>query len=210
MDTIFLGMVEDDPWIAKNLESFFEHSEGIEVMINTDSMESFLALLPEQPSINMALIDIGLPGMSGIEGIPKIQAIQEDIDIVILSAHEEKDKIYTALCNGAVAYISKKSDIEKILDGLRIVKKGGSYMSPEIARKVVDHFVVKKSPQAAQLTRRQTEIVEALVNGLSYKMIAEELNISVETVRDHIKKIYRRLQINSKGELLRKRLDGEV
>jgi DNA-binding NarL/FixJ family response regulator len=74
----------------------------------------------------------------------------------------------------------------------------------------VDHFVIKKSPKAVQLTPRQTEIVEALVNGLSYKMVAKELNISVETVRDHIKKIYRRLQINSKGELLRKRLDGEV
>lgn len=210
MDTIFLGIVEDDPWIAKNLESFFEHSEGVEVIVNTDSMESFLELLPDQPSINMALIDIGLPGMSGIEGIPKIQEISEDIDIVILSAHEERDKIFTALCNGAVAYISKRSEIEKILDGLRIVKKGGSYMSPEIARKVVDHFVVKKPPQSAQLTPRQTEIVEALVNGLSYKMVAKKLNISVETVRDHIKKIYRRLQINSKGELLRKRMDGEI
>lgn len=210
MDTIFLGIVEDDPWIAKNIESFFEHSDGIEVIVNTESMESFLEVLPEKPSINMALIDIGLPGMSGIEGIPKIQEVSDRIDIVILSAHEEKDKIFTALCNGAVAYISKKSEIEKILDALRIVNSGGSYMSPEIARKVVDHFVVKKPPQQFMLTRRQTEIVEALVNGLSYKMIARELNISVETVRDHIKKIYRKLQINSKGELLRKRLDGEI
>lgn len=210
MDNIFLGIVEDDLWIANNLQAYFEASEGVEVIINTDSMEKFLEELPEQASINMALIDIGLPGMSGIEGIPKIQQIQPDIDIVILSAFEEKDKIYTALCNGAVAYLSKRTELEKILEALRIVKQGGSYMSPEIARKIVDHFIVKKPSEQAQLTRRQKEIVEGLVNGLSYKMLAQELNISVETVRDHIKKTYRKLQINSKGELIRKRLDGEI
>ncbi len=210
MNNIFLGIVEDDPWIAKNLESFFESCEGLEVIVNTNSMEQFLDELPQQASINMALIDIGLPGMSGIEGIPKIQELREDIDIVILSAHEEKDKIFTALCKGAVAYLSKRSELQQIHDALRIVREGGSYMSPDIARKVVDHFVVKKPPQAEQLTPRQKEIVEGLVNGLSYKMIAQELNISVETVRDHIKKTYRKLQVNSKGELIRKRLDGEI
>ncbi len=210
MDTIFLGIVEDDHWISNNLQTFFEGCEDIEVMINTDSMESFLEKLPQYPSVNMALIDIGLPGMSGIDGIPKIQEIQPDIDIVIYSAHEEKDKIFTALCNGAVAYISKKSELSRTLDGLRMVRKGGSYMSPEIARKVIDHFIVRKPAEQNQLTSRQNQIVEGLVKGLSYKMLGNELNISVETVRDHIKKIYRKLQINSKGELIKKRMDGEI
>lgn len=210
MEKYYLGIVEDNLWIAENLKLFFEADDQVEVIVTTHNMEDFLKILPELKILNTAIIDIGLPGMSGLDGISRILNINENIDIIVLSAHEERNKIFKALCEGAVAYLSKKSKLEEIAEAITIVKNGGSYMSPQIARKVVDHFKVRKPNNSNALTPRQNEIVEALVDGLSYKLIAGKLNISVETVRDHIKKIYRKLQINSKGELIRKHLDGEI
>ncbi len=210
MDFINLSIVEDDPWIAEGLQAFFDGEPLINVLSTTDNMENFLTILPQLSKLDIALIDIGLPGMTGLQGIPAIKKINSEVDIIILSAFEEREKIFEALCEGAVAYLSKRSRLEEIGEAVKIVKEGGSYMSPMIARKVVNYFSIKKPAPKVSMTPRQQEIVEGLVDGLSYKLIATRMNISVETVRDHIKKIYRKLQINSKGELLRKHMDGEL
>jgi DNA-binding NarL/FixJ family response regulator len=128
----------------------------------------------------------------------------------MLTAYEDSERIFKALCAGAVSYLTKRADLPTIREAILTVNKGGSYMSPGIARKVVNHFTPKKVVKTDTLTPRQEQVVEGLVDGLSYKMIADKYLISVETVRDHIKKIYKKLQVNSKAEVIRKKLDGQI
>jgi DNA-binding NarL/FixJ family response regulator len=163
-----------------------------------------------QDQLHILLLDIGLPQMSGIEAIPLILEKHPDINIVMLTAYEEEDMILKALCSGACSYISKTASMGEILAALRIVAAGGSYMSPSIAREIVNHFMGGRVSKAAILTLRQKEILQKLVDGKTYETIASELFISVETVRTHIKKLYRVLQVNNKTEAIIKYMRGQI
>lgn len=209
MNQIQLGIVEDEPLVIETLETFMNKQPDIRVALTASSVEVFLKGLQTQTPLDMVLLDIGLPGMSGLEGIRYIKEERPDIDILILTASDDSEKVFKALCAGAVSYISKRTDLNTIKDAVLTVNRGGAYMSPAIARRVVEYFAPKKSVQDDPLTPRQLQIAQGLVDGLSYKMIADRLNISVETVRDHIKKIYKKLEINSKTELIKKKLDDE-
>lgn len=210
MEDIRLAIVEDDPLVRENLEIFFNQPAGTSVALTSGSVEEFLEEATGHKDINTILLDIGLPGMSGLLGIRPIKQKFPDADIVILSAYEDSDRIFKALCAGAVSYLTKRSDLNTIKEALQIVHRGGSYMSPSIARKVINHFAPRERNEEEALTPRQEQIVQGLVDGLSYKMIADKYLISVETVRDHIKKIYKKLQVNSKAEVIRKKLEGEI
>lgn len=210
MSEIKLGIIEDEPLVMGNLEFFFNKQPGFQVVCSDNSVEGFLDKLIPGTRIDLILLDIGLPGMSGLEGIRPIKEVLPNSDILILTAYDDSDKIFKALCAGAVSYLSKRADLTTIKEALVTVHNGGSYMSPSIARKVIDHFAPKKSDETDVLTPRQEQIVQGLVDGLSYKMIADKYLISLETVRDHIKKIYKKLQVNSKAEVIRKKLDGEI
>jgi DNA-binding NarL/FixJ family response regulator len=120
----------------------------------------------------------------------------------MLTTFEDNEKIFAALCAGAVSYLSKQSSLASIYDCISTVASGGSYMSPGIARKVIQHFT-PTTKTINPLTTRQQEIVSAIVDGLSYKMVGDKLGISLDTVRTHIMQIYRELNINSKGELIK-------
>ncbi len=210
MSDIRLAIVEDDPLVRENLEIYFEQPPETQVVFSAGSLEDFLELAHIHTGVNTVLLDIGLPGMSGLQGIRPIREKYPNADIIILSAYEDSDKVFKALCAGAVSYLTKRSDLATIKDAVQIVHRGGSYMSPGIARKVIDHFAPTKNDKDQTLTARQEQIVQGLVDGLSYKMIADKYLISVETVRDHIKKIYKKLQVNSKAEVIRIRLEGKI
>ena len=130
--------------------------------------------------------------------------------MVILTTYEEEDVILKALCSGACSYISKKASLPEIIDALRIVVNGGSYMSPSIAREIVNHLMEGRVSKATILTDRQKEILEMLVDGKSYGAISQQLFISVETVRSHIKKLYKVLQVNNKTEAITKYMKGHI
>ena len=211
MSNINVAIVEDEPLVRGNLEFYLNKQPGFQVVQTVNSVESFLEKTNKSAEIDMILLDIGLPGMSGLEGIRLIKEVVPKADILILSAYDDSDKVFKALCAGAVSYLSKRIDLPTIKDALTTVHGGGSYMSPSIARKVINYFApTKKIPEDNLLTARQEQIVQGLVDGLSYKMIADKYLISIETVRDHIKKIYKKLQVNSKAEVIRKKLDGEI
>ena len=212
METIKLCIIEDDPIIRESLENYFEINPAIRIGLVARSVEAFLEKVDQSISldINLVLLDIGLPGMSGLEGIRYIKQKLPEADIVMLTTFEEDKNIFKALCAGACSYISKRTSLMKIQEALFVVHRGGSYMSPSIARKIAKHFMPKVQRKGDLLTPRQKQIVEGLVDGLSYKLIADKLSISIDTVRDHIKRIYRTLEVNSKAEVIRKSLDGEI
>jgi len=211
MEHIKLAIIEDDAIIRESLEAFLCNHPSIEVKFVADSIEVFMNTLrvTRNPQIDIILLDIGLPGISGIEGIGPLKRNLPNVDIVMLTTYEEEEVIFKALCAGAVSYLSKRTPLSKIQEALFTIHRGGSYMSPSIARKVVNYFKPKSSKKV-KLTSRQQQIARSILDGLSYKMIADRYSISIDTVRDHIKKIYKTLDINSKSELMKKAMDGDI
>lgn len=208
---IKLGIIEDEKMFRDGLEQFFREQKEFGAVHAAPSVEAFLEKLDEGLEVDIILLDIGLPGMSGLEGIRLLKGKLPDVDIIMLTSYDDSDRIFKALCAGADSYLVKRSSIQEVREAILTVNRGGAYMSPSIARKVIDHFSPKRESGEEQvLTGRQEQIVQGLVDGLSYKMIADKYLVSVETVRDHIKKIYRKLHVNSKAEVIRKRMDGEI
>lgn len=212
MEAIKLAIIEDDPIIKESLETFMSVDPSIRITTAATSVELFLekAQSLDKPLVDVLLLDIGLPGMSGIQGIYHIRQKYPDADIIMLTTFEEDDTIYDALCAGACSYISKRTPLTKIREAIFTVARGGSYMSPSVARKIAERFMPKAKKAGTELSERQRQIVQALVDGLSYKMIGHKLDISLDTVRDHIKRIYRTLEVNSKMEVIKKVMDGEL
>lgn len=205
-------VIEDDTTIRRNVEKYLSLEDHIGKTQAFGSVESFInAYDKQQEKFDILLLDIGLPGMSGLQALPLLKEKYPDLDIIMLTAFEDEATVVKALCSGAVAYVSKKSSLEEIVDAIFIVKKGGSYMSPVIAREILNYMVrgeVKASPSL--LTSRQTEILECLVEGKSYSQIAKELAVSIETIRTHIKKMYKTIHVNNKVEAVAKYLRGEI
>lgn len=212
MNTITLAIIEDDPIVKESLHTFFGGNPQFEIVAIASSVEEFLTMLHLNAKLkpSMLLLDIQLPGMTGIAGIPLIRESLPDVSIIMLTTFEDSEKIFAALVAGACSYLSKQTPLAKIKEAVLTVSNGGSYMSPSIARKVVEHFAPKPKKESATLTDRQQDIVQGIVDGLSYKMIAARLDLSIDTVRTHIMHIYRALNINSKGELIRHSLEGKL
>ncbi|MBU2922924.1 response regulator transcription factor [Winogradskyella psychrotolerans] len=210
MSTINLGIIEDDALIQESLNDFFDTQFEIDCVQISSSVEDFLKAIKSLETLpEIILLDINLLGMSGIKGIPLLLNELPKVDIIMLTTFEDNDSIYKALCAGACSYLSKKTPLKKIKEAIEVVSKGGSYMSPSIARKIVNTFAPKQH-QSNLLTPRQKDIVAGIVDGKSYKMIANDLFVSIDTVRTHIKNIYKTLEINSKAELIRKSYDNEL
>lgn len=206
---ISFAIVEDDQFIQDRIVDFIQSQPHIDCKIKAGSIEEFLEKSIEVQDLDVLLCDIGLPGMSGIEGISKIQKKYPKISIMMLSVYVDSDRIFKALCAGATGYLQKDTPLEEILNSIEILHQGGSAMSPAIARKVVEYFKPQKKHQEV-LSAREMQVVQGLVDGLSYKMIGDRLGISIQTVRQHIKSIYRKLEVNSKGEVISKSLKGEL
>ncbi|MCB0266175.1 MAG: response regulator transcription factor [Calditrichaeota bacterium] len=207
-----IGIVEDDADIRTAMVNYLNRQNSMRCDLIADSVESFLKLLEADSLPDVVLMDIGLPGMSGIDGIRIIKDQHPDIDIIMLTVYHDSHKIFNSLCAGASGYLLKNTPLEEIKNSIETLHDGGAPMSPQIARKVIQYFqpgkklLQKKSP----LTPKEKEIVVGLVDGLSYKMIADRMDISIETVRYHIKNIYQKLHVHSKAEVISKSLRGEI
>jgi len=206
---IQVAIIEDDTLVRERLAEFVSSETDMSCVLTAGSVEDFLNKAEQIPHLDVVLSDIGLPGINGLKAIPLIKKKFETASIVMLSVYADNDRIFHALCAGAVGYLQKGTPLMEVVNSIRIIHNGGSIMSPVIARKIVEYFAPKRTYNES-LTARERQVITAIVDGLSYKMIAQRLNISLETVRQHIKNIYRKLQVNSKGELISRSARGEL
>ncbi len=207
-----IGIVEDNVKIRDLIQRYLDMQDGLECPVAVDSVEEMLEFLEKHMLPDVILMDIQLPGMSGIKGMEVIKDKYPDVDIIMLTVYHDSHKIFDSLKAGASGYLLKHTSLPEIREAIDMLLKGGAPMSPQIARKVITHFndqKPKKNPES-MLTSREQDIVNGLVDGLSYKMIADRFDISIDTVRAHIRNIYKKLHVNSKAEVIAKSLRGEI
>ena len=206
-----IGIVEDNVKIRNLIQRYLDMQDGLSCPVAMDSVEDMMEYLKENDSPDVILMDIQLPGMSGIKGISLIKQKYPDIEIIMLTIYHDSHKIFKSLQSGASGYLLKNTPLAEIRESIENLLEGGAPMSPQIARKVIDHFQ-KKPPKKkkSKLTDREQDIVTGLVDGLSYKLIAARYEISIDTVRAHIRNIYKKLHVNSKAEVITKSLRGEI
>lgn len=202
------GIIEDDAAIRDNIQKYLQRQERVACVLACESVEAFLSRMSSERPVDVLLLDIGLPGMSGIEGIPIIKERSPSVDILMLTVHHDPEKVFDSLRAGATGYLLKNTPLAEIVESIVQVCAGGSPMSPQIARKVIDYFGAGRKAHMELLTTREQEVVDGLVNGLSYKLIADKLHIGIDTVRFHIKNIYRKLHVNSRTEVVAKSFKG--
>jgi DNA-binding NarL/FixJ family response regulator len=208
---ISVAIVEDDEVIREGVREYLDSQENMVCTLAKSSVERFLAVLNEENLPDVILMDIGLPGMSGISGMKLITEQYPGISIIMFTVYIDSHKIFDSLCAGASGYLVKNTSFPEMKQAIEIIYAGGSMMSPPIARKVMEHFRAgRKNEVQSPLTQKEKEIVQGLVDGLSYKMIADTASISIETVRTHIKNIYKKLHVHCKADVIRKSLSGEI
>jgi len=206
-----VGIIEDNKKIRQLMQRYLDMQEDMSCLVATESVEEMLDYLTTYPHPNVLLMDIQLPGMSGIEGMKIIQQKYPDIEIIMLTVYHDSHKIFDSLKAGASGYLLKHTSLPEIKNAIQLLMQGGAPMSPQIARKVITHFNDRgQKQQESNLTNREQDIVNGLVDGLSYKLIADRLDISIDTVRAHIRNIYKKLHVNSKAEVIAKSLRGEL
>lgn len=208
---IRVAIFEDNIDLRENLASFLDIQEDIDVVgcfSNVKNIERDL----EQTQPDIVIMDIDMPGGTGIEGVSRLRKTAQKINVMMLTVFEDEDNIFSALRAGANGYLLKKTPPEKIVDAVKELYANGSPMSGIIARKVLSHFQtpVSKPAEHDLLTAREKEILERLVQGNSYKMIAAMFDISQNTVRNHIHNIYEKLHVNSATEAAYKAFGGRI
>lgn len=202
---ILLAIIEDVEAIRKSISSFLDAQDDFKVAASCSSVEEFLAIPDNKIYPDVILSDIGLPGMNGIEGIKIFKQRFPNAEIIMLTVFQDEDHIYKALCAGATGYLLKSTPLQQIKESILQIMQGEVPMSKAVARKVLEHFNPKRiyGAKENELTAREKQVLQHMVEGLSYKMIADRLTTSHETVRSQVKSIYKKLQVNSKGEAIR-------
>src|SRR5690606_19518269 len=202
-----LAIVEDREPVLETLKVFFGSSPLFDLRISARSFEEFTEAWKNE-TLDIVLSDIGLRGKSGIETTWYIKRRMPEVQVVMFTVFEKKDAVFQALRAGASGYLLKSTPLSQMEEHLLEVLSGGSVMSPQVARLVFDHFnpVLGKSKyeKTAQLTPREIEIMTMLQQGTSYKEVASQLFVSVDTVKYHIRNIYQKLQVTSRAELILK------
>lgn len=203
---IKVAIIEDRLELRESLRILIDGTKPLHVTGSFGSMEEALdQMVFDLPDV--ALVDIGLPGISGIDGIRQLRARHNSVVPLIFTVYEDDDRIFEALCAGACGYLLKKTPPARLLESLNEAVAGGSPMSPEIARKVVAFFHKGNAAASeAQLTPHQLRILKMLVEGESYKTAASALGVSINTISFHVRNIYEKLQVHSKSEAVAKAL----
>lgn len=204
---IKVAITEDNTTIREGLAALINGTTGYSCVGSFGDCESLLSKL-HTLNVDVVLMDIGLPGMSGIEGIARAKKIKPDLNILMLTVYEDSQSVFKALCAGACGYLVKKTPPSRLLEAIKDANEGGAPMSSLIARQVINVFQQTQSKTTeeteAELSAREKEVLTSLAEGNNYQEIADRLFISVDTVRHHIKNIYKKLHVHSQSEAVAK------
>jgi DNA-binding NarL/FixJ family response regulator len=206
-------IVEDNTTIREGLAALINGTDGYKCVGAFGDVESFLPKI-NVLNINVVLMDIGLPGMNGIEGVKNVIKKNPDISVLMLTIYEESEFVFDALCSGACGYLVKKTPPARLLEAIKDANDGGSPMSSRIARQVITAFKEGKGILSQEkdfdLSDREVEVLNLLAEGYNYQEIAENLYISVDTVRHHIRNIYKKLHVHSQSEAVAKAIRKNI
>ncbi len=206
-----IWIVEDNLFFQKCLIELINSEADLVCSQSFNSCEKTLQQLKLSKHPSIILLDIGLPGMSGLEGIQKFKQLAPSTQIIIITVREDSDSIFQAICDGAVGYLLKNSPVEKIIEAIRDVQNGGSPINAQIARKVLTSFAALNSPSPDyNLTNREREILLQMINGLTKKEIGKKLSLSHHTIDTHVRKIYERLHVNKRSSAVAKALKQRI
>jgi DNA-binding NarL/FixJ family response regulator len=207
---ISVAIVEDNPGIRRTLTLLLEESPGFRCVCACGSAEEALRAIP-RAAPDVVLMDIHLPNLSGIECTGRLKELVPKVQVVMITVYADVEKVFCALRAGASGYLLKRAAPEQILQAITEVSTGGAPMTSEIARKLVEAFkeTPPSAPPTVELSRREQEILELLSQGFANKEIAQNLNISFDTVRWHLKQIYDKLHVRSRTEAVVKFLGRE-
>ena len=202
---------EDNIELRKTLVNLLKNNESYIVLGDYDDVSNVVKIVNEKlPDI--VILDINMPGMSGIEAISLIKEAKPDVSIIMYTQFEEEEKLFRSLCAGADGYILKKTSPFKLVESIDEVSDGGTPLTPSIAKKILYSFRDRQKTTTFQynLTNKESEILELLVKGFSVKLIAAELNISYNTARTHLKNVYNKLHVNCGKEAIAKVLTDKI
>jgi DNA-binding NarL/FixJ family response regulator len=203
--TITVSIVDDQADLRESIAGYLDAAGGFRCVSGYPSAREALAGL-EKDKPDVVLMDINLGGMDGIECVRRLKAIKSDILVVMLTVFEDTEKIFRALAAGASGYLLKRMPPAKLIEAIRDAMDGGSPMSAPIARKVVQsvHSPAARGADFPDLSQREQEVLNGLAEGLGYKQIADQLNVSIHTVRNYIRRIYEKLHVRSRTEAVAK------
>jgi DNA-binding NarL/FixJ family response regulator len=204
---ISVSIIDDEKELRESITTFINGSAGFRCVSAYGSADVALQrLASDKPDV--VLMDINMPGMGGIECVERLKAIMPEVQIVMLTVYEDSEQIFRALAAGATGYLLKRLSPGKLLQAIREVQAGGSPMSNSIARKVVASFqkVKKTDEKQPHLSPREQAVLDCLAKGLTYKQIADQLEISIDTIRTHLRRVYEKLHVQSRTEAVAKYL----
>ena len=211
-ESIRVAIVEDDARYRASLETLLRYTPGFELVDtfgNPSAMLDHLSARQHEPfPWGLMLMDLEMPGMSGIEGTRRVKEVNPEVPVIVVTSFEEPATILQAICAGADGYVLKKATAKELIGHMKTVTSGGSSLTGEVARSVLDvvrrygsqEEEKKAKPQKLGLTPREQDVLRSLSHGHAYQEVADDLGVSIHTVRDHIRNIYRKLQVHSATE----------
>jgi DNA-binding NarL/FixJ family response regulator len=198
---IRVAFVEDDQELRDSVAKLVRRASGLKVVASYASAEAALSdIAAQEPDV--VLMDINLPKMDGVECVRRLKALLPKVQVLMLTMYEDNERLFNSILAGADGYLLKRTVPGQLVEAIREVQAGGSPMTPQIARRVFQHFRHESTPrpEIENLTPREKEVLEHLVRGNQFKQIADALGISLDGVRFHVRKIYEKLHVHSRGD----------
>jgi DNA-binding NarL/FixJ family response regulator len=206
---IKVAIVDDDEGIRTSLAALIRRAPALRLVGEYPDAESALKEIPRQPP-DVALMDINLPGMNGVECVRQLKALLPAVQVLMLTVYEDSDSLFKSFKAGASGYLLKRTASARLLEAIRDVHAGGSPMTPQLARRVVQYLSkpTEEVSAVSHLTPGEREFLDQLANGYAYKEIADRMNISIDTVRSYVRTVYEKLHVHSRTEAVVKYLRG--
>lgn len=206
---IKVALVEDDEGIRASLAALIRRASNLRLAGDYPDAETALKEIPHKPP-DVVLMDINLPGLNGVECVRQLKANLPDVQFLMLTVYEDSDSLFNSLKAGASGYLLKRTVSARLLEAIRDVHSGGSPMTPQLARRLVQFFssATTSAPSVSKLTAGEREFLDQLSRGYAYKEIAEQMKISIDTVRSYVRTVYEKLHVHSRTEAVVKYLRG--